>query len=168
MADPYLAGVDPIFWLHHCNVDRLWEAWMNTSGKTMVRDQRWLDGPAGRTFIMPVAGSGQPGSTFTGRDCLRGGRLQPRYANLSAGTGVTPGSATVAHIKMGAPEQQKVVHIGANAMAVKVGATMEHSQVDLEPVAVAAGVATMGVTEPGREVARLYLALESVRGSVST
>ena len=22
------AGLDPIFWLHHCNVDRLWETWL--------------------------------------------------------------------------------------------------------------------------------------------
>src|SRR5215470_6262983 len=28
MADPILAGLDPIFWLHHANVDRLWQAWM--------------------------------------------------------------------------------------------------------------------------------------------
>ena len=26
------AGLDPIFWLHHCNVDRLWEAWLAQGG----------------------------------------------------------------------------------------------------------------------------------------
>ena len=28
MADPDTAALDPIFWLHHCNIDRLWEEWL--------------------------------------------------------------------------------------------------------------------------------------------
>src|SRR5215470_1168352 len=27
MTDPDTAARDPIFWLHHCNIDRLWEHW---------------------------------------------------------------------------------------------------------------------------------------------
>jgi hypothetical protein len=27
MTDPNTAALDPIFWLHHCNIDRLWEVW---------------------------------------------------------------------------------------------------------------------------------------------
>src|SRR5262249_27115813 len=27
MSDPDTAGLDPIFWLHHANIDRLWEVW---------------------------------------------------------------------------------------------------------------------------------------------
>lgn len=27
MQDPRTAAFDPIFWLHHCNIDRLWEVW---------------------------------------------------------------------------------------------------------------------------------------------
>jgi Common central domain of tyrosinase/Polyphenol oxidase middle domain len=31
MTDPNTAALDPIFWLHHCNIDRLWEVWrLNT------------------------------------------------------------------------------------------------------------------------------------------
>jgi tyrosinase len=29
---PYAAG-DPVFWLHHCNIDRLWESWNRISGR---------------------------------------------------------------------------------------------------------------------------------------
>jgi tyrosinase len=31
MQDPTTAGLDPIFWLHHANIDRLWEVWRNRS-----------------------------------------------------------------------------------------------------------------------------------------
>jgi tyrosinase len=27
MGDPNTAALDPIFWLHHANIDRLWEVW---------------------------------------------------------------------------------------------------------------------------------------------
>ena len=27
MGNPDTAGLDPIFWLHHCNIDRLWAVW---------------------------------------------------------------------------------------------------------------------------------------------
>ena len=29
MGVPGTAGYDPLFWLHHANIDRLWEAWLN-------------------------------------------------------------------------------------------------------------------------------------------
>ncbi len=29
MADPNTAAQDPIFWMHHCNIDYIWEKWMD-------------------------------------------------------------------------------------------------------------------------------------------
>jgi tyrosinase len=28
------AANDPIFWVHHCNIDRLWESWNRVAGHT--------------------------------------------------------------------------------------------------------------------------------------
>jgi tyrosinase len=165
MSDPYLAALDPIFWLHHCNVDRLWQAWMSTPGKTMVRDPRWLNGPADRAFIVPAVGGNAPGIKFTARDTLKGGKFFPTYDNLTKGTGVTPGAVAVARVGMGPPAQQKVELVGASAAGIKVGANVARSRVDLEPTATASGVAAIGATEVGEKVVRFYLALESVRGS---
>jgi hypothetical protein len=32
MADPNFAARDPIFWLHHANIDRLWNKWLASGG----------------------------------------------------------------------------------------------------------------------------------------
>jgi tyrosinase len=32
MSDPATAALDPIFWLHHCNIDRLWNKWLAGGG----------------------------------------------------------------------------------------------------------------------------------------
>ncbi|WP_210481122.1 tyrosinase family protein [Naasia sp. SYSU D00948] len=52
MSMPSTAGLDPIFWLHHANIDRLWTVWRRTH--TDPADPRWLDGPIPRTFTMPA------------------------------------------------------------------------------------------------------------------
>src|SRR5207245_1593357 len=38
---------DPVFWLHHCNLDRLWSIWEHTTGKTYEPDHDGPDGQSG-------------------------------------------------------------------------------------------------------------------------
>ncbi|WP_060539309.1 MULTISPECIES: tyrosinase family protein [unclassified Ensifer] len=42
MGSVDFAGRDPIFWLHHCNIDRLWAAW-NQAGRANPTDAGWTD-----------------------------------------------------------------------------------------------------------------------------
>lgn len=44
MGDPRTAALDPIFWLHHANIDRLWQVWLNRAGGR--RNPTW----SGQTF----------------------------------------------------------------------------------------------------------------------
>jgi hypothetical protein len=43
MTDPDCAALDPIFWLHHANIDRLWNAWLALGGgRANPPDTAWL------------------------------------------------------------------------------------------------------------------------------
>ena len=42
MTDPDTAAMDPIFWLHHANIDRLWAVW-NLAGGTNPTLKIWLN-----------------------------------------------------------------------------------------------------------------------------
>ena len=55
MSDPGLAGLDPIFYLHHANIDRMWAVWNLVNANPT--DPNWLNGPAAagnREFVMPM------------------------------------------------------------------------------------------------------------------
>ncbi len=46
MGDPDTAARDPIFWLHHANVDRLWNRWLDVKGHRNpdpTADKEWYD-----------------------------------------------------------------------------------------------------------------------------
>jgi tyrosinase len=43
MIDPACAALDPVFWLHHCNIDRLWKRWLDQGGgRANPTDPAWL------------------------------------------------------------------------------------------------------------------------------
>ncbi|KAI0712434.1 photo-regulated tyrosinase [Earliella scabrosa] len=50
MSDPAVAGFDPIFFLHHCNVDRLLALWSALNPGVWVTESREDDG----TFTIPI------------------------------------------------------------------------------------------------------------------
>jgi tyrosinase len=42
MGDPNTAALDPIFWLHHANIDRLWAVWLGEGGgRANPTDPAW-------------------------------------------------------------------------------------------------------------------------------
>ncbi len=44
---------DPVFWLHHCNLDRLWSLWEQTTG-TAVQYAPMAGGPSGQSADSPL------------------------------------------------------------------------------------------------------------------
>src|SRR5262245_65552369 len=55
---PTAAG-DPIFWLHHCNIDRLWESWNRVPNRTNpawpARAFPFADGKGAAVSVLPAA-----------------------------------------------------------------------------------------------------------------
>ena len=43
MSDPNLAARDPIFWLHHANIDRLWSVWIAQGDRQDPSEANWRD-----------------------------------------------------------------------------------------------------------------------------
>lgn len=63
MADPGLAGLDPVFYMHHANIDRMWAAWIITGNNQNPTDANWLAGPSANgnsQFAMPMDSTGTP------------------------------------------------------------------------------------------------------------
>ncbi len=56
MGSFYTAGLDPVFWLHHANIDRLWQVWLDQDPAHLnpTDDPAWFD----TEFSFPKVGGG--------------------------------------------------------------------------------------------------------------
>lgn len=68
MSDPNTAAQDPIFWLHHANIDRLWEKWLAQGGgrSNPTDNEIWMNTP----FVFYDIDSAKF-DTIMGKDILR-------------------------------------------------------------------------------------------------
>ncbi|MCS3732852.1 tyrosinase family protein [Mucilaginibacter dorajii] len=63
MGVPNTAALDPVFYLHHANIDRMWAAWNETGKNKNPADASWLAGPSAHgnpRFVMPLDSKGTP------------------------------------------------------------------------------------------------------------
>jgi len=160
MSDPDFAALDPIFWVHHCNVDRLWAAWLTRARNIQEISAAWSNGPVGRGFMMPEI-DGQLAS-FTPGETLQGGALEPAYDNLAIGTGVSVLVALEetmpATFSDSPPPTSRV--LGSNAEIVTVGQRAKFTTISFAP---SAGM--LESLQAARSLPqRYFLNLEGIRG----
>ena len=72
MIDPNCAALDPIFWLHHANIDRLWNVWLASGGVASTRPTL-----VAQRVVRLLRRDGREG-----HDDRRGGARQRRPAGL--------------------------------------------------------------------------------------
>ncbi len=78
------AANDPIFWLHHCNIDRIWASWNKAGGKN-PNDQNFKDEPF--TF---ADGSGAKAIRHTGEALQTDGYVYDNYLPRPPGSAPFP------------------------------------------------------------------------------
>lgn len=151
MSNPLSAALDPIFYLHHCNIDRLWESWNNfplgksgplpTSWKNPTQ-AKWLKGPASigeREFAMP----NPDGSTWVFKP-----EEMESIADLGYGyDSLTPGAAAVPPISVVA----RMTNLG---IAARTAAAVEEATMGENDKSEMIGASDGGLSLSGTEVRR--------------
>lgn len=183
MSDPDLAGLDPIFWLHHANIDRLWEVWRQnpTSHVDPVNVANWVNGPASagqRAFTMPMPNGNT--FTYTPGEMSDLSKLDYNYDDTSA-PGAPKlvarlqrfGAVAAAAAVRRAPMAKTVELLGANNQSIRLSGTEARASVALDTGVrqkLAASLRAAAAHRAGAAAAapvvpdRVFLNLENVRG----
>ena len=187
MTDPDTAGLDPIFWLHHANIDRLWEVWQqNPRTHVNPTDPNWVIGPSSvgeRIFSMPMPDD-SPWDYSPG-EMTDLAVLDYNYDDLSPAVppkplshrlmrlGASPVAASALEGIIFMPSEKNVELVGANARPLAITGSDVSTSVQLDAgvrrkvsaslnkVALAAAPApSPQAVEPDR----IFLNLENIRG----
>jgi tyrosinase len=166
MGSFYTAALDPIFWLHHANMDRLWQMWLDTDPAHLnpTGDPAWAD----TSFSFPAPDGGL--STWRIGDVLDTVALGYEYESTAAPSGVTPAPALAAAGGQGAPEarrsamsQRRQPKVLGAAADVPLGS---EEPVDLE-IEEAARPSLLGAEAAGPTAGRMYLRIEGLKGATA-
>ena len=164
MGSFFTAGLDPVFWLHHANIDRLWQVWLDhdPAHGDPTDDPAWSD----TEFSFPAVGGGVV--TWRIGEVLDTLALGYQYESTAAPSGLAP---PVVVVPDGGPD----LDLSGADMAPPpppevIGATADvslasHEPVDVElvePAAVGLGA------EPGAAIgARVFLRVEGITGTAA-
>lgn len=83
MSSPQTAALDPIFWLHHANIDRLWEVWRARDNRNKnPQDPEWLNGPTRRRSFA-LFGADEQDRPSNPKDVISTAALGYEYDDIS-------------------------------------------------------------------------------------
>jgi tyrosinase len=180
MSDPGLAGLDPIFYLHHANIDRMWAAWNANPSDTNPTDPNWLNGPAAvgeREFVMPWPGGGP--WVYTPQQMNSLNQLNYTYDDLPVPAPVSAEDMlakrlTRLGVAAAAPKARegaavipgkKVELVGANQGALAITSSGALTTVKLDTGVRRKVSASLALASQTAHPDRVFLNLENVRGT---
>lgn len=180
MSVPALAALDPIFYLHHANIDRLWAVWNAAPAKppnVNPTDPSWLNGPAsagGGKFVMPKPDGSQ--WIYTPQQMTSLAPLEYTYDDLAqpapaarvvAGRVARPQAAA----KPPSPRKgaavtagKNVELVGASKASIPIRDSGTRTTVRLHPKVLRSLTASLAGAPAGAAPDRVILNLENVRG----
>ncbi|HXW29212.1 MAG TPA: tyrosinase family protein [Xanthobacteraceae bacterium] len=180
MSDPDTAGLDPIFWLHHANIDRLWEVWReNPTTDVDPTDPNWVNGPAAvgdRAFMLPMPGG--VSWTYTPGQMSSLAELGYTYDDLSAPPSAPQLVTRLQRLGVNLAVAEKVARsatmaaskptelLGANNQSLSVSGAEARTSVTLDASVQRKVINSFGATTAAapRAPDRIFLKLENVRG----
>lgn len=183
MSDPGTAALDPIFYLHHTNIDRMWAAWNTTPSNSNPTDPNWLKGPAAvgeRKFAMPMP----DGSSwvYTPADVNSLSQLDYTYEDLPVTVspqpalilaqrlmtlGVAPAAARAAQGgNMGGGENAELLGANEDEGALPISSSGARATVTLDHEVRGEVFASLAAASETNLPDRVYLRLENVRGAI--
>jgi tyrosinase len=145
------AANDPIFWLHHCNIDRIWNQWLNLGGgRANPSDASFLDQP-----YQFADENGQTVAVTVGQ-IISSAVLGYRYDSV-------PNPAAMRSMAMAAPAALRAAGPGPEPRTVATSVAPEQAAVaarDLEarPLGYAAETVKLSATPDGAEDLRAAVA----------
>jgi tyrosinase len=174
MSDPDYAALDPIFYLHHANIDRMWAGW-NQKYPNPAVDQ-WLKGPTAtgdRKFVMPMPDG--KAWHYTPGDVNSLSQLDYGYDNLPAPPTVNllaqrltrlGAVAAASKVTEGATviPGKNVELVGANQQSLPIKGSGVSTTVRLDPGVRRKVIASLTHASETATPDRVLLNLENVRG----
>jgi len=180
MSDPGLAGLDPIFYLHHANIDRMWASW-NAAGNPNPTDPKWLNGPTAtgdRKFYMPKP-DGTPWQ-YTPGMVNSISQLNYTYDNLTLGVApalVSKNALRLRNLAVISDDIKQVKDMDSDAQSELVGANNEALALDASGGRTTVKLDTSGwktVTNSLQKASvtslpdEVYLQLEGIKGTADS
>jgi tyrosinase len=109
------AGGDPIFWMHHCNIDRLWVSWNAVSSHTNPTTSTWLN----QSFTF--AGTNGQAVTAVNKDYTNTRKCNYVYDQLTPVPLLVAGPVAPAAAAAAAPTAPVAIAAQADAATVALG-----------------------------------------------
>ncbi len=152
MGNPNLAALDPIFWLHHANVDRLWLVWLGRGGgRADPPDAAWRAQP----FTFHDESGAQV--VLTAEETLdTAGQLEYMYADVTE-SAARAGSAEEA-VSRTTPSGPEPEFVGASERPMELAGEPTGIDVVIDRRTVEFVATESGAATP----ARVYLNLEDI------
>jgi tyrosinase len=148
------AALDPLFWLHHANIDRLWEVWRRAAGHADPTASAWLG-----AVSFPFRSASGEVVTMTPAQVLDTTAPPFSYAYDDAGAPAGPAAPEALAATMAAPPGQPEL-VGATAAPFELGDDATHQEFATHAPRVTAQAQLLAAGP--RQPRRVFLSVENL------
>ena len=151
----FQSPLDPLFWIHHCNIDRLWAVWLGLPNRKNPTATSW----ANTKFDFPDADAASGRKSYRIKDVATLAKAGYTYDDLDLPTVIEAAAGRSLDVMAGAARKDDKLNL---VEATSAGGSVEGSErLTAPPRPAPSDVIAAGVGEPTPEPG-LFLRLENV------